>query len=227
VIAPDLRGFGGSSRTAPLGGHVAATPARSIDDHAADVVSLMDALDVDRAVVGGLSMGGYVTFGVWRLAPERVQGLVLCDTRAEGDTGEARANRARLKELVLREGSRAAADTMLPKLLGASTRRDRPALERDVERWIEGNDREAIADALECLMSRPDSTPLLTGIDRPVQLIVGAEDELTPPALHDRMQALLPDAAMTTIEAAGHLSNLEQPDVFNRTLSRFLATVPA
>ena len=227
AIAPDLRGFGGSARAVENGEHVVAVPAASIDDYAADVLRLMDAIDVERAVIGGLSMGGYVAFGMWRLAADRVQGLVLCDTRAENDTDEARATRTTLRDLVLRDGPRAASDAMVPKLLGASTRRDRLGLVADVRRWIEANDRHAIADAIGALMSRPDSTPLLGAIDRPVQLIVGAEDELTPPALHDRMQALLPDAAMTTIEAAGHLSNLEQPDVFNRTLARFLASILA
>jgi pimeloyl-ACP methyl ester carboxylesterase len=114
---------------------------------------------------------------------------------------------------------------MLPKLLAESTRRDRPALEHDVRALIEANSREAIADAIVCLMTRPDSTPLLPSLDVPVQLVVGREDALTPVDAHERMQVALPDASLTVIEHAGHLANIEQPETFNRTVDRFLRSL--
>jgi pimeloyl-ACP methyl ester carboxylesterase len=199
-------------------------PARSIDDYAADVLALMDHLDIGRAVVGGLSMGGYVTFGVCRLAPERVGGLVLADTRAEADTDEARANREGMLAALEASGVSAVSDVMLPKLLGSTTRRENPALVSEVRRLMESNAPAPIADAIRCLMSRPDSTPLLASLRVPALLIVGREDELTPVALHEQMQSALPDAALTVIENAGHLSNAEDPEVFNRSLSRFLSS---
>jgi pimeloyl-ACP methyl ester carboxylesterase len=224
AVAPDLRGFGGSSRRqAGLGG--AEVPARGMDDYASDVLALLDTLEIPAAVIGGLSMGGYVAFSLFRLAPTRVRALLLADTRAEADADAARQNRMIMLATLEASGPPAIADAMLPKLLALASRREHPDLERDVRRLIESNSREAIADAIRCLMSRPDSRPLLSSIAVPVQLIAGSDDELTPVALHEEMQASLPDASLTIIEGAGHLSNLERPDVFNRTLSRFLVSL--
>jgi pimeloyl-ACP methyl ester carboxylesterase len=222
IIAPDLRGFGGSARHAIRDGTATDVPARTMDDHARDALALLDLLGIERAVVGGLSMGGYVTFALYRLAPARVRALVLADTRAEADTAEGRRNRISMLESLEASGPTAVADAMMPKMLATATQRDRPALAQFVRNVIEGTDAAAIADAIRCLMTRPDSTALLPTVGVPVQLVVGREDALTPVALHESMQTLLPDAALTVIEEAGHLSNLEQPDVFNRTLTRFL-----
>jgi pimeloyl-ACP methyl ester carboxylesterase len=223
LIAPDLRGFGGSSRRA--GDTTVA--ARSIDDHAIDALALLDRLGIERAVVGGLSMGGYVTFAIHRRAAHRVQALVLADTRAEADTDEARGNRDAMLASLKTGGPAAVADAMLPKLLAPATLRDRPEIAVTIRRTIEAADPEGIADAITCLKTRPDSTPLLSRIAVPVLLVVGRDDVLTPVALHETMHATLPGASLTVIEGAGHLSNLERPDVFNRTLARFLHAVAA
>jgi pimeloyl-ACP methyl ester carboxylesterase len=108
VVAPDLRGFGESA---------AGTPARTLDDYADDVEALLSRLGLERAVIGGLSMGGYVTFALFRRRPDLFQGVVLADTRPQADTDEGRANRRKMQDLVRREGSRAVADQMLPTLL--------------------------------------------------------------------------------------------------------------
>jgi pimeloyl-ACP methyl ester carboxylesterase len=218
AVAPDLRGFGGTSREASG----AVRPADTMDEHAADVLALADRLGFDRFVLGGLSMGGYVAFATLRRAPERVAGLLLADTRAEADTAEARANRERMLDALQADGVGAVVEAMLPKLLAPETRRDRPGVERFVRELIAGNRDEGVADAIRALMSRPDSTPLLGTIGVPTHLVVGREDELTPPVLHEQMQARIPGAGLTIVERAGHLSNLEQPDVFNRALARFV-----
>lgn len=224
VLAPDLRGFAGSPRTRAEGEGVVADPAERMDDHALDVFALLDALDIEQAVFAGLSLGGYVAFACHRLAPGRVRGLVLADTRAEADTEEGRANRRRMLASLETEGLGAVTEAMVPKLLGETSLRTQPALETEVRALIGTNTVEGVGDAIRCLMSRPDATPQLASIQCPTQLIVGREDVLTPVALHEEMQRRIAGAALSVIEGAGHLSNLERPDVFNRTLARFLAS---
>lgn len=221
LIAPDFRGFGGSSRTV----HGVDAPAHSLDDHARDALALLDHLDIATAVVGGLSMGGYATFALWRLQPGRARALVLADTRAEADTDEGRRNREAMLAGLAASGPTFVADTLIPRVLSPATHRTQPGIVRFVRGLIEGADPASIADAIRCLMTRPDSTPLLADIQVPVHLIVGRDDALTPVAAHEQMQSALPNASLTIIEDAGHLSNLEQPDVFNRSLARFLQSL--
>jgi pimeloyl-ACP methyl ester carboxylesterase len=212
-IAPDLRGFGRSSHQ---------SGATSVEAHAQDLVALLDALAVDRSVVVGLSMGGYVTLALLRAAPERVRAVVLCDTRADADTDEARANRQRLREQLRDGGPPSVADAMVPRLLGPTTMRERPEVAGRVRGLIEANRALGIDEAIVTLMTRPDSTPGLVRIGVPTLLVAGEEDGLTPVALHERMREHIPGARLVVIPGAGHLSNLECPDEFNEALSGFL-----
>jgi 3-oxoadipate enol-lactonase len=221
LIAPDLQGFGASEPEA-----AAARLPRSVDEHAADVVALLDRLGLDRAVVGGLSMGGYVTFAVYRRSPARVRAVVLADTRAVADTDEGRAARRRLQAQVDEEGVGAVVRELLPKLLSAETHRRRPDLVAAIQRLIEAASPLAVTAALECLRTRPDSTALLPSLRRPALVLVGADDALTPVAESERMHAALPTSRLVVIPQAGHLSNLEQPDAFNAALFDFLRTLP-
>lgn len=224
VLAPDLRGFGGSPRTRGEGEDIVVDPTEHVDDHARDVFALLDALGIEQAVFAGLSMGGYVAFACHRLAPARVRGLVLADTRAEADTEEGRVNRSRMLASLEADGLGVVTEAMVPKLLGETSLRTRPALETAIRALIGTNTVEGVGDAIRCLMSRPHATPQLASIQCPTQLIVGREDVLTPVALHEEMQRRIAGAALSVIEGAGHLTNLECPDVFNRTLARFLAS---
>jgi pimeloyl-ACP methyl ester carboxylesterase len=212
-IAPDLRGFGRSSHQ---GG------ATGVETHAADLVALLDALAIDRAVVVGLSLGGYVALALMRAAPERVRALVLCDTRADADTDDVRANRQRLRDQLRQGGPAAVADAMMPRLLGQTTMRERPGVAARVRDLIETNAASGIDEAIVALMTRPDSTPGLARFAVPTLLVVGEEDALTPAILHERMRERIPDAQLTVIPRAGHLSNLEAPEAFNAALGRFL-----
>jgi len=212
-LAPDLRGLGRSSH---LSG------ATSVEAHAEDLVALFDALAIDRAVIVGLSMGGYVTLALLRAAPERVRALVLCDTRADADSDEARANRQRLREQLREGGPAAVADAMVPRLVGPTTARERPDVLTRVRGLIEANGARGIDDAIVTLMGRPDRTPWLARIDVPTLLVVGEEDALTPVALHERMRQQIRGARLAVIPHAGHLSNLERPEAFNETLGAFL-----
>src|ERR1700681_801337 len=158
VVAPQLRGFDGGD---------AHPGARSIDDYAGDVIDLLDALHVEDAVVGGLSMGGYVAFAIFRHAPRYVRALMLADTRSEADTPEGVAGRKQMLQLIAEKGAAAVADAMLPKLLGETTRAGRPDLAERVRSLILSNSSDAIAGAVHALMTRQDSTPLLPTIHCP------------------------------------------------------------
>jgi 3-oxoadipate enol-lactonase len=147
---------------------------------------------------------------------------VLADTRSEGDTPEAVTGRKNLQQLVRDKGPAAIADALLPKLVGDSTRSERPAVIEQVRTQITGNSAESIAGALTALMTRPDSTPTLSTIRCPVQIIVGDEDLITPPPLSEQMHREIPGSELMVIKGAGHMSNMEQPTLFNDTLARFL-----
>lgn len=212
-IAADLRGFGGASDR---------RGATSVDAHAADLIDLLDALGLDRSVVVGLSMGGYVALAMMRAAPERVRALVLCDTRADADTDEVRASRQRLREQLRDGGQAAVAETMVPRLLGPTTLAERPEVAARVRRLVEANGTRGIDEAIVALMTRPDSTPGLARIGVPTLLVVGEEDALTPVALHVGLRELIPGSRLLVIARAGHLSNLEASTEFNLALGAFL-----
>lgn len=225
-VAPDLRGFGASSPDPPdgRGGEPGGHAALSIDDYARDVLALLDHLSVAAAVVCGLSMGGYVAFGMLRLAAARVRGLVLADTRPDADTPAGRAARGQALETLRSTGVAGLADGMVPRLLGASSRRTRPDLVAQVRQLAAAQAPDGVAPAIGRLMTRPDATAELAAFARPLLVVCGEEDEITPPDVARQMHGLVADAALALIGHAGHLSNLEQPAAFNTALDRFLTT---
>ena len=195
----------------------------SIDDYADDVLALMTHLEIDRAVIAGVSMGGYVAFGMVRRAPQRIAALVLSNTRAIADSPQAKDARAASIALVQREGAAAIAREMSPKLLGETTRRVQPDLEEAVRRLIVVNATEAIVSALEALRDRPDSTSLLSSIAVPSLVIAGDEDAIINLAEATSMQQAIPGARLVTLTATGHLGNLEAPGFWNAALETFLS----
>lgn len=231
VIAPDLRGFG-ESESDPGG----STDELMLDDYARDVLALLDRLAVRRAVVAGLSLGGYVAFALLRLiarqetaaaGPEAltIDGLVLADTRPQADTDEGRTGRRGMMDTVGREGTVGVVDEMLSKLIAPETRRRNSTLVGWLRREILAAPPGAINAALSRMMRRADSTPLLSGIACPTLIVVGAHDVLTPPNVSRAMQDGIRGATLEIIPSAGHLASLENPDAFNTVLSRFLSRV--
>lgn len=214
-IAPDLRGFGDSPRSGPY----------SIDQYADDVVALLDALQIERAVVGGLSMGGYVALALWRRHRKRIRALVLADTRSGADTDEGKQKRGELIALAQSEGSAAVADRQITGLLGKSTREKQPELVDRIRSIMAGESPAGIVGALEAMRDRPDSTPLLAGIDVPTLIVVGDEDVVTPPKEARAMHEAIRGSRLEVIPAAGHLSNLERPAAFNAALSDFVGSL--
>lgn len=211
-IAIDLRGFGESSATPPF----------SMDRYADDVAALLDVLHVERAVIVGLSMGGYTALALWRRHRDRVQAFVLADTRATADTAEGRERRRALIATAEAEGSAAVTARQMAALVGRTTRERRP----DVCDMIRGIMLAApvpgIVGALEAMAARPDSTPTLATIDVPTLFVVGAEDAVTPTDEARSMQRAVRGARLAIVPDAGHLASLEQPNAFGDLLESFV-----
>ena len=216
TITLDLRGFGNSD--APPGPY-------SMDHMAADVRGLLSLLNIDQAVIVGLSMGGYIALAFYRNYPDAVRAMVLADTRASADTHEARRRRINSAEKAEKEGSRAIAADMVPLLLGHTTIETRPSIVERVREMIHANSPEGIAAAQRGMSIRRDSTYILPGIDAPVLIIVGSEDELTPPEEAESLRSGITGARLRVVANAGHLSNLEQPDHFNSELIDFIGSL--
>lgn len=214
VIAPDQRGFGAS----PLG----QTPP-DLGTAASDVAGLLDDMGLDRVVLGGLSMGGYVAFEFLRRYPERVEGLLLADTRASADTSEAAANRHRIADTVRAAGHTGLLATeVVPNLIGTTTRWIRPHVYEEVADGARALSPDAVAWAERAMAARPDNTDLLAGISVPTLVVVGEQDVLTPPADAEAIADAVPDAKLRRIPAAGHLTALEAPERFNAAVRTLL-----
>jgi 3-oxoadipate enol-lactonase len=197
----------------------------SLNDYASDTLELMNALDLDRAVIGGLSMGGYVTFAIFRQAPERFSAMILADTKPQADTDEGVRGRRALLELLRLKGVKAVPDQMIGKLLGETSQRERPDLVAEVRRLIEANRPEGIDAAIYALMTRPDSTPDLLRIECPTLVIVGEEDIVTPVADAEALHRSIRGSELRILPRAGHLSNLEAPEEFSNTITRWVASL--
>ena len=208
-IVPDLRGFGGSSL-----GSVPSEMGAMADD----VLALLDHLGVESAVVGGVSMGGYVSLALLRNDPGRVRGLMLADTQTSADDAPGREGRERTAREVLVKGPSSLLP-MVDKLLapGASTE-----LRARVAAWISAGVPEGLAAAQRGMALRPDSRDILARFGGPVLVLVGRDDVLTPPAKARAMVDLVPGAELVEIPGAGHLANLEKPEAFNAALGGLL-----
>ena len=212
VLTPPLPGFDGHPRLADP----------SMDSYARDLLATLDRQGIDRAIFCGLSLGGYVLFGVLRQAPERVAGLVLADTRTTVDTPERRAARVRSIETARSRGAAAIADEMIPGLLGPSTHTSRPAVAAEVRQLIESQTPDAIADGLRAMMTRPDSADVLSAVRVPTLIIVGSDDTITPVSDAESMRRAIHGCRMVVIRDVGHMSNMEAPQEFNQALLEFL-----
>jgi pimeloyl-ACP methyl ester carboxylesterase len=204
VAAPNLPGFGGSE---PAGDVMTMTAA------AERALAAMDEAGIERAVMCGLSIGGYVAFELWRLARDRVGGFVLANTRAVGDSDEAAAARRALAERLRSQGNVLADDP--PPLLSEDAPEE---LASRVRGWIAEQPAEAIAAASLGMAVRPDSTQDLATIDVPTLVITSTGDRLIAPDVSAQMADGIPGARLETLDGAGHLSNVEAPEAFTALL---------
>jgi len=196
LILPDLRGFGESQ---------SAETDFAMSDFAADLAVLLDQLKIKKAAVVGHSMGGYVALGFVRAYPERLLGLGLVSSQALADTPENKAGRYKQAETILANGVRDVAESMSGKLTA------RPELQAWLKELILRQSPAGLAQALRAMAERPDSTPLLAGLDFPFALVHGSDDALIPVERARSVQAAVPGAHLTEIPDAGHMPMMEAP----------------
>jgi pimeloyl-ACP methyl ester carboxylesterase len=216
VIAPNLPGFG----------HPATTPIpleyATIDAYAEFIHTIIQQLPQKKAIVGGLSMGGYILLALLREHPDDVAAAMLLDTRAEADSPEAKAARFKSITDVQTAGSASIIDGLVAKQL-----RKKPleSNKQKVRAMMARQSAQAIITAQTAMSKRHDHTDLLAQLKIPVLIVVGAEDQITPPSVALAMQSHIPHAVLAQIVNAGHLTPIEQPTALNATLDTFLATV--
>jgi 3-oxoadipate enol-lactonase len=216
IITIDLRGHGESDMP---------SQPYSLDQAAADVEALLGFLHIERAILVGLSMGGYVLLALHRLSAHRIEGLVLADTKAQADSPEAKQGRLDMAKTASERGQAAIADLMIPRLLSPATINGKPEIVNTLRAMIERNPVAGITADLQAMSERADSMSLLPSITCPTQIIVGELDVATPlpdaRLLADRIR----HAELAVIPGAGHLSNLEQPEAFNRVVDSFACQI--
>jgi pimeloyl-ACP methyl ester carboxylesterase len=215
ILAPDLRGHGDSQ---------AVPGPYSMDLFADDLAAFLDALRIDEPVVlCGLSMGGYIAFAFYRKYAHRLRGLILAATRAIPDSPEARQGREAAALLARQRGIAVIAEGMAPRLLSPKTLQSRPELVQRVREIMLHSSLEGVLGDLDGLKDRPDSSPTLAQINLPTLVIAGADDQLIPLEETEAMRNAIAHSQMVVIPDAGHLLNLEQPQVFNAAVRDFLS----
>lgn len=222
VIAPDLRGFGASQLA-----DGDAEDGVGMERYAADVIALLDWLQVKEPVVlAGLSMGGYIAWQAALRWPERIRGIIPLDTRAAADADEPRAARFKMAEAAMQAGNSTPALAMIPKLLGATTREERPDVETALRAMIERQSAEAVAAAQRGMARREDVRGKLDSLDMDSLCIVGLEDVISPPAEMHEIAVLLAksgpdDVRITEIDRAGHMTPMESPAAVTEAIAAF------
>jgi pimeloyl-ACP methyl ester carboxylesterase len=212
VITPDLRGHGQSP--APDGVY-------EMETLAGDVLAMLDSLNIPKAVIMGHSMGGYVTLALWRIAPQRFTALGLICSQAAADTEEARNNRYKTAEKVFGEGSQVVANAMVPRLFAPNVPEDETFIEQ-VRTIILNTRPSGIIGSLKGMAARPDSTALLPGINVPVLILAGDRDQIISLQKAESMLSAIPKSTLATVENAGHMPMLEQPQATTMAIRNFL-----
>lgn len=216
LVMPDLRGHGES--------FLGEGPA-TMQKHASDVRRVMDAVGVERAPLLGVSIGGRVIFEFWRRFRERVTALILCNTEPRADSSEARANRYRNAGDVLQRGTGPFFESMLPKLIGETTRHSRPDLVEGALRMMRRMSPEDVAGVQRGMAERPDSVATLKTINVPTLIITGDEDVLTGIADAELMKQDIPGSQLKVVAKAGHFSPWERPEEIGGLVRQFLDDV--
>ncbi len=218
VIAPDLKGFGETDAPNYLGAY-------TMDGYVSELVGLLEALDLDRVVLVGLSLGGYIAFHLLRSRPDLVSALVLADTKPGADTEEVFKRRNDQQGLAARGSVGTLVKSLLPTLVGTTTLVGRPDLVELLRQMMMATVQGGYRGALEAMKYRVDSSDLLADIKVPTLVLVGAEDGVSPPDSVREWQEQIPGSSLVVLPHAGHLSNLEAPDAFSTAVVEFLATL--
>ena len=225
VIVPDLRGYGATT----------VVPGKTtLDVFADDLARLLDGLEIHRAVVGGLSMGGQIAMEFARRYPQRLQGLLLAATFARGDTEDTQRYRRDLAARLERASAAGEdavcmarlADELLPKMMAAGSISALPQVAAQVHEMMRRAPALGAAAALRGRAERPAYDAVLGAVAVPALIVVGDEDAFTTRDDAEQMRTLLMNSRLLWLSQVGHLPNLEQPEAFNAALLAFLASLP-
>jgi len=214
VISWDERGFGGTRATGPF----------SYWDSARDVLGLLDYLGIERAVLGGMSQGGFLSLRAALLAPDRVRGLVLIDSQAGLENPEAAPAYEQMEQIWMDQGPEPVQDVVASIILGQP---DGPV---DYAPWFAkwaAADRDELRLAFRCLMDRDDITDRLSEVGCPALILHGTADAAIPMERAEKVQAGLGGpATLVPIEGGSHAANLSHPDQVNVAMLEFLGSLP-
>lgn len=216
IITFDIRGHGHSE------------PGRkrvTIELLANDLIFIMDKLFIEKATLCGLSMGGYIALNTVTRYPERVAGLVLCDTNCIEDTEETREKRMKAIENIRKHGREKYAEESIKNLLSEKSFTTNHEAVARVDGMIKNTHINTLIHTLQALAQRTETCSKLAEVNVPALLLVGEDDKVTPPDAARAMKEKLKDSRLQIIKDAGHVSNLEQPDEFNKHLKDFLKSV--
>lgn len=216
-IAVDVRGHGNSTI-----GH----GFFSVDLFAGDLLEFFRKMNIDKAIVCGVSMGGYIALRAHQMKPNKFAGLILSDTNSIADDNEAKIKRFETIRSVLQHGNRTFAISFADRVFSAHSRKTRKDAVELIKNSIRRNNIRAICATLLALAARTDTTAHLPEIKIPTLLLWGAEDEVTPREQADHLMKHLPQAKFVEFARCGHLPNLEDSDGFNEALLNYIGTLP-
>jgi pimeloyl-ACP methyl ester carboxylesterase len=216
VILPDFRGFGENTNFGDI---------NTMEDLANDTAELLNDLKIEKAIIGGLSMGGYVLFNFFRLFPEKFAAAILADTNYTADSEEKRKSRYDLIEKIESAGAPVLIENMLPLLVSDFTKETNPDLVKELEAEFAAVDSKGAVAALRGMAEREDHTDYLEKFSVPTLLIFGENDKITNLEIAEKMHAQIKNSRFLKISNAGHYSNLEQPLQFNQHLKEFVQSI--
>lgn len=228
VMAPDLRGFGGSTTAFPEVGTIDQVRPLTMEGHADDLADLLDAMEIHEPIIFcALSMGGYAGWQFLRKYPERVRALIACDTRSGADNAMGAEVRRKMAEQVMQRGSTMVAEQMPTKLFAPQTMTERPAVVDEVRRMILNTPATTIAAAQLGMAERPDMGAWLKSIHVPTLMICGEHDALTTVETMQADAQRIPGARLVIIPHAGHMAPMETPGPVNAAIAEFLTAIAA
>lgn len=218
LVTYDIRGHGASD---------AGDGQYSIELFVDDLIALMDHLKISRAIAAGLSMGGYIALRAIERHPDRFRGLVLCDTKSEADNNEGKIRRMAQVKIIKTDGLQSFTAGFLKNIFYEKTFQKNPGAVELIRNVIDSSNPLAVTGTLLALAARTDTTSTLYLIKVPTLILVGKHDTTTPPSAANAMKEKIPNAALYIINNAGHLSNLENPEDFNKHLLEYLLKLKA
>lgn len=216
VIAPDMPGHGRSSFES--------------DNHTVDLIGeayteLLDSLGIGKAIVAGISIGGYVALRMWARRPDLISALVLCCSKAEADSEEIKQRRRGQIENIRTNGLENFVETTAPKRVSPTTVRERPW----VVDWIKMMNYTVSAEAncatLDAMAVKEDDTATLTTIDVPALILSGSDDIFIPQESPQNLANGIRNSEHQVIQDAGHVASLERPVEVNRCMQSFLESM--